>query len=60
MKNLQPTKSLTAFRSVVPRTAPISLRSLSSRLRISADLFFWWQLISCRVESSLWTASRLT
>lgn len=51
---------LTALRSVVPRKLPISLRSLSSRLRISADLFLWWELISCRVENSLWTASRLT
>lgn len=55
-----PAAPLTALSSLVPRTAPISVRSLSSRLRISADLFFWWQLISCSVESSLCAASRLT
>lgn len=51
---------LTARSSLVPRTAPISLRSLRSRLRISADLFLWWDVISCSVENSLWMASRLT
>lgn len=55
-----PRRALTALSSLVPRTAPISLRSLRSRLTISADFLLWWDVISCSVENSLWMASRLT